>query len=110
MHSSCWHYRYTLNFTVFTSDIGCLADCYSGLGDSCNELVSWLPYSGTICQEQYCGLKWAQIDEAYESLRICASKAIAKPSNGMTKEEYVNKTHANQLSSNSCGFDICARY
>lgn len=101
-------FEYTFNFTAVGSDIGCLADCYTGLGDSCNALETWLTYSGTICKEQYCSLQWAEIDEAYHALRVCASREIAEPSDGMTKEEYVNKARANQLSSNLCGFDICA--
>jgi hypothetical protein len=88
------------------SDVPCLASCYVG-GDGCEELETWLPYSGAISMEQYCSLKWAEIDEAYEALRVCASKAIAKPKSA-SKEEYVNATQNNRISSNSCGFNYCA--
>ena len=85
----------------------CVADCYLAKGDGCVDLEVWLPLSGTVCLEQYCSLKWAEIDEAYNSLRVCASKAIAKPAD-MTKEEYVNTITSRQMSSNSCAVDYCA--
>ena len=101
----CWHYRYTQSFTVLSSNVGCLADCYLG-GDGCTELENWLTYSGTICKEQFCSLKWGEIDEAYHALRVCAAQAIAQPTDG-DKDEYVSATHSNQVTSNLCAFNYC---
>mmetsp|Transcript_1566 Transcript_1566/g.2654 ORF Transcript_1566/g.2654 Transcript_1566/m.2654 type:complete len:259 (-) Transcript_1566:239-1015(-) len=98
--------EYTQNFTILSSNVGCLADCYLG-GDGCTELENWLTYSGTICKEQYCSLQWGEIDEAYHALRVCASKAIAVPKDG-DKEAYVDATHSNQVTSNLCAFKMCA--
>jgi len=97
--------EYTLSFTVLSSNVGCLADCYLG-GDGCTELENWLTYSGTICKEQFCSLKWGEIDEAYHALRVCAVKAIAQPTAG-DKDEYVSATHSNQVTSNLCAFNYC---
>ena len=58
-------------------------------------------------KEQYCALKWSEIDIVYTALRVCASKAIVNPSDGTTKD--VRAIEANQISSNSCGFNYCAR-
>mmetsp|Transcript_15390 Transcript_15390/g.25197 ORF Transcript_15390/g.25197 Transcript_15390/m.25197 type:complete len:130 (-) Transcript_15390:552-941(-) len=66
-------FEYTQNFTVFGSDVPCLADCYFG-GDGCTYLENWLPFAGAISKEQYCSQKWSKIDYAYGALRVCAAK------------------------------------
>ena len=101
-----YHYRYTENFTVFGSDVPCLADCYLGCGNGCTYLENWLSYAGAVSVEQYCTQKWSKIDYAYGALRSCAAKAIAEPADGTTKEEYVEHNQANQNSSNACAYEI----
>ena len=101
-----YHYRYTENFTVFGSDVPCLADCYLGRGNGCTYLENWLSYAGAVSVEQYCTQKWSKIDYAYGALRACAAKAIADPADGTTKEEYVEHNQANQNSSNACAYEI----
>eukprot|EP00986_Skeletonema_menzelii_P011779 scaffold6178_cov143-Skeletonema_menzelii.AAC.13 len=98
-------FEYTQNFTVFGSDVPCLADCYFG-GDGCTYLENWLPFAGAISKEQYCSQKWSKIDYAYGALRVCAAKAIADPADGTTKEAYVEHNQANQNSSNTCAYEI----
>ena len=101
-----YHCRYTENFTVFGSDVPCLADCYLGRGNGCTYLENWLSYAGAVSVEQYCTQKWSKIDYAYGALRACAAKAIADPADGTTKEEYVEHNQANQNSSNACAYEI----
>ena len=84
------------------SYVPCLADCYFEGGDGCGGLETWLPYAGAVSVEQYCVQKWSKIDYAYGALRVCAAKAIANPTDGTTKEEYVNQTEAMINSENKC--------
>ena len=99
-------FGYTNNFTSLAYPTTCVADCYTGEGKGCSDLAPYLPLSGTISKEQLCGLQWTEIEYAYQSLRVCASKAIANPVE-VTKAEYVLTAQSRQISNNNCLFKTC---
>lgn len=90
---------------MFGSDVTCQTDCYLG-GNGCTYLENWLSYAGAVSVEQYCTQKWSKIDSAYFALRACAAEAIADPTDGTTKEEYVEHIRANQNSSDACAYEF----
>ena len=85
-------------------DVPCIADCYLGIGNGCTYLENRLSHAAAVSVEQYCEQKWFEIDNAFGALRTCAAKAIADPADGITKEEYVERSR-NQIG-NACGYEI----
>ena len=103
-------FEYMSNFTELGSYVSCLPECQIGR-DGCMELQPWLTYYGKISVEQYCTLKWGDIDEAYMALKVCAAKAIGNPdqNTSMSKEEYVEVIQKQQWQNSKCTYDYCAK-
>mmetsp|Transcript_3298 Transcript_3298/g.4885 ORF Transcript_3298/g.4885 Transcript_3298/m.4885 type:complete len:257 (+) Transcript_3298:143-913(+) len=98
----------TQNFTDIGSAAVCLADCYTGLGPGCDVFKEqgWMVNYGKVSVANYCDMQWAGIDNGYNAIKLCASKAIANPDT-ITKEEFVNNFRSIQATEQQCWYKYC---
>ena len=67
---------YSENFTSVGPSIPCANSCYSG-GPGCDAIQPFgLLHYGNITQEDVCQLKWGELDNAYNNLRMCGALAV----------------------------------
>ena len=67
---------YSENFTTVGPSIPCANSCYSD-GPGCDAIRPFgLVHYGNITQEDVCQLKWGELDNAYNNLRVCGALAV----------------------------------
>lgn len=89
--------------SLFPPPLTCYADCYTGIGNGCDPLLSLRPlvyhnndYNVTtwfvkpeevddVPPELYCNVEWGNIDQAAIDLKLCAVEALGDDS---TKSEF----------------------
>ena len=129
------HYRLAtiLDTTVYLSEVfpppfTCYADCYTGIGNGCETLLSLAPseYSvnpqnvttwfvepeSSISPNMYCKVAWGTVDQAYIDLKVCAANSSLNiDSQFISNEAYAlsygfEKKENQKCSENYCGQEV----
>ena len=93
---------YSDNFTTVGPSIPCANSCYSG-GPGCDAIAPFgLLHFGDITQEDVCLLKWGELDNAYNNLRVCGALAVG------ADDTVVDAARLQGLSQKECSDNACA--